>query len=115
MNAPELVVFGCLTLDNVVTAEGVCLPQSFGGNCLYAVLGARLWCDRVGIVSRYGADYPGAVFELLRETGIDAAGLARLDRPHGRNMAFAYRADGSRTRAIPPEVLARIPPRERPR
>jgi len=115
MSAPELVVFGCLTLDNVVTAEGVCLPQSFGGNCLYAALGARLWCERVGIVSRCGGDYPGAVFELLRETGIDASGVTRLERPHGRNVAFAYRADGSRTRAIPPEVLARMPVEERPR
>jgi len=38
MSAPELVVFGCLTLDNVITAAGDVLAQSYCGNCLYAGL-----------------------------------------------------------------------------
>jgi ribokinase len=115
MNGPELVVFGCLTLDNVITAAADVLPQSYGGNCLYAALGARLWSDRVGIVSRAGRDFPDAMFELLEDKGIAAQGIVRLDVPHGRNMAFAYRADGSRTRAIPEELLARVPAAERAR
>jgi sugar/nucleoside kinase (ribokinase family) len=115
MSQPDLVIFGCLTLDNVVTAAGERLPQTFGGNCLYAALGARLWHDRVGIVSRCGAGYPEACFDLLRDVGIATAGIRRVDQPHGRNMAFVYRADGSRTRVFPPEVIAAIPPAERAR
>lgn len=115
MSGPDIAIFGCLTPDNVVTASGECLPQTFGGNALYGALGARVWSDRVGMVSRFGAGYPLACFDLLRSLNINIGGVRDLGKPHGRNVAFAYRADGSRTREFPQEVLDRIPPNERPR
>jgi sugar/nucleoside kinase (ribokinase family) len=115
MNGPELVIFGNLTTDNVVTAEGDRLPQSFGGNCLYSALGARVWSDRVGVVSRYGFGYSEKPLDLLRSLGVDTSGIRHLGVPHGRNVAFAYRADGDRTREFPPELMARIPEAERAR
>jgi sugar/nucleoside kinase (ribokinase family) len=102
-------------MDNVVTATGEVLPQSYGGNCLYSALGARIWNDRVGVVSRYGTDFSEGPIELLRSRGIDTSGMRKLDVPHGRNVAFAYRADGSRTRVIPPELMAQMPLEERVR
>jgi len=115
MTGPEVAIFGCLTPDNVVTADGECLPQTFGGNALYGALGARVWSDRVGMVSRFGAGYPPACFELLRSLNIDIEGVRDLGKPHGRNVAFAYNADGSRTRNFPQAVVDRIPPAERAR
>jgi len=115
MTGPQLVIFGCLTTDNVVTSEGEFLPQTFGGNCLYAALGARVWSNSVGVVSRYGAGYSEAPLDLLRGLGVDTSGVRNLGVPHGRNVAFAYRADGSRTRAFPPDLIARIPVEERGR
>ena len=115
MSPPQLIVFGCLTPDNVVTADGELLPQNYGGNCLYSALGARVWSDRVGVVSRYGAGYSEAPIDLLRGLGVDTSGVRNLGIPHGRNVAFAYRADGSRTREFPPELIARIPSEERAR
>ena len=115
LSGPQLIVFGCLTTDNIVSATGTVLPQSYGGNCLYSALGARVWSDRVGIVSRYGHGFSEAPIELLRDRGIDTSGIRKLDVRHGRNVAFAYRADGSRTRVIPPELMARIPLADRER
>ena len=115
MTGPEVAIFGCLTPDNVVTATGECLPQTFGGNALYGALGARVWSDRVGMVSRFGDGYPMACFDLLRALNIDIGGVRHLGKPHGRNVAFAYKADGSRTRAFPPEIIERIPRAERSR
>jgi len=112
---PQLIVFGCLTTDNIITAAGELLPQSYGGNALYAALGARVWSDRVGIVSRYGAGFSEEPLDLMRSLGIDTAGIRHRGVPHGRNVAFAYRADGSRSRTIPPEVIERIPFAERAR
>jgi len=44
MTGPEVAIFGCLTPDNVVTADGACLPQTFGGNeHRGAVNGPGLW------------------------------------------------------------------------
>jgi sugar/nucleoside kinase (ribokinase family) len=115
MTGPELVIFGNLTTDNVITAEGELLPQNFGGNCLYSALGARVWSDRVGVVSRYGSGYSEKPFDLLRSLGIDTSGIRHLGVPHGRNVAFAYRAGGDRTREFPPELMAQIPEAERAR
>lgn len=115
MSAPELVAFGSLTLDNVVTADSTLLPRNAGGNVVYAALGAALWGDSVGLVSRAGADYPADFLAMLTDRGLDLGGIARLDAPHGMNVAFAYRPDGSRVRAFPPEVVARIPSTERAR
>jgi ribokinase len=115
MPAPELIVCGSLTLDSVLTADGVATPQVCGGNVAYAALGARVWSASVGAVSRAGADYPAALQERLAARGIDTAGIARRAAPHGMTVAFCYRADGSRTRAFPPDVMARLPAAERAR
>lgn len=112
---PELVLFGSLTLDNVLTATGDVLPRVASGNVVYAALGACLWHASVGIVSRAGRDYDSQALDRLTGLGIAVDGVAWLDRPHGMNCAFWYRPDGSRERAFPPEVLARVPPAERGR
>jgi sugar/nucleoside kinase (ribokinase family) len=115
VTAPDLIVCGSLTLDNVVTAGGQCLPQAAGGNVVYAALGARIWGARVGLVSRAGANYPQEFLDFLAARGLDLGGVARVDAAHGMNVAFAYRDDGSRVRAFPPDLMARIPPGERSR
>ena len=115
MGLPELVIFGSLTIDNVVLANGEVLPQSSGGNAVYAALGARIWSDRVGIVSRCGREYPRACFDLLASLGIDTGGVRAEDVPHRMNVAFAYNEDGSRTRVIPPHLLAGMTSADRKR
>ncbi len=115
MKRDLLVCAGSLTLDNVVTAEGRQLPQSYGGNVLYSALGARIWHDAVGLVSRAGADFPAACVDMLAARGLRTEGIRRLDQRHGMNVAFCYRPDGSRVRAFPPEVIAAIAPQERQR
>jgi sugar/nucleoside kinase (ribokinase family) len=108
VRSPEVVVFGSLTIDNVLRANGEVLPQSAGGNAVYAALGARLWSDRsdsVGIVSRYGAGYPEAFIDRLAGFGIDVGGIRKVEGPHRMNVAFAYQEDGSRTRMIPSHLL----------
>ena len=111
MIAPDLMICGSLTLDNVVTADGRPLPQTCGGNVVYAALGARLWGARVGLVSRAGSDFSPAFLDGLAALDLDLGGIVRIDAPHGMNVAFAYRQDGSRVRAFPPELMARLPAR----
>ena len=110
-----LACCGSLTLDNVVLADGRYLPRSCGGNVVYSALAARLWHDRVGLVSRVGVDYPESFLTLLADQGLDLGGVVRGRGAHGMNVAFSYRPDGSRVRAFPPHVMAAIPPEERAR
>ncbi len=115
MSAPDLVVCGSLTLDNVRLADGTLLAQTCGGNVVYAALGARVWSASVGLVSRAGTDFPRAFLDSLADIGLDLDGVAAIDAPHGLNVAFAYAADGSRVRVFPPEIMATIPPGQRAR
>ncbi|MEO8545282.1 MAG: carbohydrate kinase family protein [Burkholderiaceae bacterium] len=115
MTPDLLVCAGSLTLDNVLTAEGYQLPQSYGGNVLYSALGAHIWHDHVGLVSRAGTDFPAACLEMLAARGLRTEGIRRLASRHGMNVAFCYRPDGSRVRAFPPDAIAGIAPHERQR
>jgi len=110
----DYVLAGSLTIDNILTADGRAVPRLCGGNAVYAAIGARIWSDRVGILTRVGRDYPTACLERLAVSGVDLAGVAALDEPHGMNVAFCYRSDGSRTRAFPEEAFAQIPAADRP-
>ena len=78
MSAPDVILCGSLTLDNVVTAGGRALAQSCGGNVVYAALGARLWRVRAGLVSRAGCDFPQDFLERLEALGLDIGGIARV-------------------------------------
>lgn len=115
MSAPGVILCGSLTLDNVVTAEARALPQSCGGNVVYAALGARLWRVRAGLVLRAGCDFPQDFLGRLEALGLDIGGIARVAAPHGMNVAFAYREDGGRVRALPPAIMDALPACERPR
>ena len=115
MSVPDLLVAGSLTIDNVRTANGDLLPPRPGGNVIFAALGARLWSDAVGLVSRAGADYPAGALERLTSLGLDLSGITRVDAPHGLNVAFNYAADGSRIRVFPPAIMQSIPLHERGR
>lgn len=113
MEQPLFAVLGCLTLDGVVTASGDRFRRVCGGNALYAAAGVAIWERRVGIVTRAGSDYPHGCLQAFQDEGIALEGVHRVtDRP-GLHVAFAYRPDGSRSRALPPEVLAAIPAEER--
>ena len=115
MSPPDLLVCGSLTVDNVITADGTLLPRATAGNAVYAALGAAIWGPSVGLVSRAGADFPMDSLAMLQDHGIDLGGIVRLDQPHGMNVAFAYQADGGRTREFSALLVGRIPPEERPR
>lgn len=115
MDQPLYAVLGCLTLDSVVTASGERFAGVCGGNVLYAAAGVAIWDRRVGMVTRAGSDYPEACLQEFEDGGIALDGVGREADRTGLHVAFAYRADGSRSRHLTPEVMARIPAAERSR
>ncbi len=111
--APRFAILGCLTVDSVITHDRRRYAGVAGGNVLYTALGASVWADSVGIVSRAGADYPTGTLTALAELGIDTSGVTRLDGPHEFTVAFQYTKEGHRSRTVDPEVLASLPAAER--
>ncbi len=111
--APRFAILGCLTVDSVITHDRRRYAGVAGGNVLYTALGATVWADSVGIVSRAGADYPAGTLTAMAELGIDTSGVTRLDGPHEFTVAFQYTEEGHRSRTVDPDVLASLPAAER--
>ena len=106
-HAPDLIVLGQVTIDDVVPASPGAWTRQIGGSALYALAGARLWIDpaRVGLVVRTGADYPFDVETLLRAAGVQCVARSVFAAPHLVEWLI-YEPDGTR-RSLPrnPELL----------
>ena len=72
LQIPNLVIFGQITVDDVVPASPGIWRRLLGGNALYAAAGARLVLssDKIGIVSRIGRTTPIKVRKILDYVGI---------------------------------------------
>jgi sugar/nucleoside kinase (ribokinase family) len=106
---PDLLVLGQVTVDHAVPATPGPWRESLGGNALYAVAGARLWCDpgRVGVVTRLGRGLAGDVTAILGRAGLPTGGLTEVDAEPLVEWHL-YERDGSR-RSFPRNAALRDP------
>lgn len=89
------LAIGGMTIDDVVLEDGTYHASVPGGNALYSALGARLWSAGVGVMSFAGSDYPPAILEQLRASGIDVTLVARLEM-QSVHLWILYEPDGRR-------------------
>ena len=110
--APEVIVVGNLTIDDVVRPDGAAAMGSLGGNVIYAATAARIWDVSVGVVSRVGEDFPKAAFGRLRDAGVDTLGVRPISGPTVRAWVL-YEDDGRRSWVYrtPPERSLEVAPR----
>jgi hypothetical protein len=101
LSAPDLVILGQITIDDVVPASPAAWRRQIGGSSLYCLAGAKLWldADRIGLVARLGCDYPFDIEALLRQAQVHHYSLARFDAEHLIEWLI-YEPDGSR-RSVP--------------
>ena len=112
----RVVVIGNLTVDDVVRPDGSTAMAQPGGNAVYASLGARLWSDRVGVVTRRGPGLPEDVLASLGRLGIDTSGVVETTSPASRAW-LVYEEDGSRRfldRSVPDEATRWVVPSDIP-
>jgi len=60
---PSLAIFGNLTVDDLVYADGSTRWAVPGGGAAYAAFGSAIWTEPVSIVAPLGADYPTEIFD----------------------------------------------------
>ena len=79
--SPDILILGQITVDDTVPANPGPWCRQLGGNALYAVAGARLWCDprQIGMVARLPANLPFDVHQMLENAGLTAEGLAPVE------------------------------------
>ncbi|BEP14207.1 hypothetical protein acdb102_25180 [Acidothermaceae bacterium B102] len=112
----RVVVIGNLTVDDVVRPDGSTAMAQPGGNAIYAALGARLWSDRVCLVTRRGPGLPADIVPSLVRLGVDTAGVVETTSPTSRAW-LVYEEDGSRRfldRSVPDEATRWVVPADIP-
>ncbi len=109
---PRYITLGNATIDHVITADGRDMPMQFGGDCIYAAMGIRLWCLDVGIVTIVGADYPQGWIESLSAAGMDVGGIKHISRPHRMSGAMVYDEHGSRHAGLSKPLPSQLSPEE---
>jgi sugar/nucleoside kinase (ribokinase family) len=101
------LMIGGIREDYCITHDGRAISGVLGGNAIYAAVGARLWSDRINIVSRVGSNFPHAWFEELRQRGISTSGIRILDDEIDTRTFYAYRSLEERIDTNPPAHYAR--------
>ncbi len=74
----SILAIGTVAFDSIETPFGSA-PKVLGGSATYITLAARYFSDDVRLVAVVGGDFPDEYVALLRDRGIDLAGL-EVDR-----------------------------------
>lgn len=99
---------GGLRQDYCITHDGRVFAGMLGGNAVYAAVGARLWSDSIGLISRVGSEYPSAWLDELRALGFDLDGTRRLPEPHDTRTFYAYLSPEERVDTHPASHFLRV-------
>lgn len=100
----RVLTVGNYTVDTVVLPGGRSAAHVFGGDCVYAAVGARIWGATVGTISVVGNDYPPEWLAALDAAGIASSGVRRLRIPHGLVAPMEYDEEGRRENERIPEA-----------
>lgn len=92
----DLICLGNLTIDDVVLPDKTTRMGCFGGDAIYAALGAGCWSDNVRFVAPVGTDFPQEHLAKLSEYEMDIRGLPARSIPSIRNWVF-YKEYNQRT------------------
>lgn len=72
---PEFVTFSGLIVDDIVLPDGRTYFNTLGGSGTHALVGMRVWSDKLGYFAAVGPDFDPAHRAQLEAIGIDLRGL----------------------------------------
>src|SRR5919201_366937 len=72
---PEFVTLSNLIIDDIVLADGRSFMNTLGGAGTHALVGMRVWSDRLGYVAAVGADLDPRHRAVLEALGVDLRGM----------------------------------------
>lgn len=104
----DYAVVGGLREDYFITPDGAVHLRKLGGNAVYAAVGARLWAEHVGILSRVGANYPAEWLDIIGAHGLDTGGIVRVPGPLDTRTFYAYLTREVRDDTWPERHFARV-------
>ncbi len=106
-NPVQLIVFGEINRDFILTRDGKASTDIPGGSALYFSIGAALWeQERIGVISMVGDDFPMSTISFLSEYGVDQAGIRILPYPLENRAFHSGIADKNNSSSPPFHYLA---------
>ena len=79
-----------------------------GGNNLYAAAGARLWVDKVHLLSRVGENYPHEWLRFFQHKGMETQGIKIIPGPIDLRSFMVYTDSENFQRANPVSHFVRL-------
>ena len=76
---PHFVSYAGLIVDDIVLPDGRTFMNTLGGGGTHALIGMRVWSDRLGYFAAVGSDFDEEHRAQLERLGIDLRGLLRRD------------------------------------
>ncbi len=104
---PRFLVFGNLTREFLLPAEGQPRLDVPGGSLLYAAAGLKVWESDIGLVGRVGDDYPRAWLNECKSRGFDTSGIKLLPQPLDVREFISYNENFVTNSANPIAQFAR--------
>ncbi len=91
----KMFTAGNITIDDQVYPDGKTAMGHLGGDAIYSAVGANLWLDEVGVLTRMGEDFPQEKLQELQQRGLDTEGM--VPYPGGSLWNWVlYEYDGRR-------------------
>jgi ribokinase len=72
---PDYVAYSGLIIDDIVLPDGRTFFNTLGGSGTHALVGMRIWSNRLGYFAAVGSDFSRDHREQLERLGIDLRGL----------------------------------------
>lgn len=104
----KYLFIGGLREDYFITHEGQVHLGVLGGNAVFAAVGARLWSDSVGIISRVGSNYSEDWVSDIERSGIGTDGIRILPQDFDTRTFYAYLSEEDRVDTNPAAHFLRI-------
>jgi sugar/nucleoside kinase (ribokinase family) len=76
---PDYVAYSGLIVDDIVLPDGRTHFNTLGGSGTHALIGMRIWSDRLGYFAAVGSDFCRDHRALLERLGVDLCGLIERD------------------------------------
>jgi sugar/nucleoside kinase (ribokinase family) len=77
--SPDYVAYSGLIIDDIVLPDGRTFFNTLGGSGTHALVGMRIWSDRLGYFAAVGSDLSRDHRQQLEQLGIDLRGLIERD------------------------------------
>ncbi len=77
--SPDYVAYSGLIIDDIVLPDGRTFFDTLGGSGTHALVGMRVWSDRLGYFAAVGSDFSLDHRDQLERLGVDLRGLIERD------------------------------------